>query len=265
MPEKFEKETLAEELKNAGFFGGLFWFDECQSTNTEAARLLDGGARAPFAAAARVQSAGRGRLSRKWVSEPDSSLCISFALDLPDVSELLQSFTVRAALEICDAFEKDFGAKILIKWPNDIYSQGGKKIAGMLTELKIGAGGKKTAVLGVGVNCFPLKNAREGSPDFAAPIGDLQSACEREISAAKVAACLAMAAFNASRQTSAEGAPARFARRDWLFGREIQVDAGGEKLFGIASGIADTGELIIKCATGEEKRVAALEATVIKK
>ncbi|MBQ6534169.1 MAG: biotin--[Opitutales bacterium] len=265
MPEKFDKETLACELKNAGFCGGLFWFDECQSTNTEAARLLDGGAGAPFAAVARSQSAGRGRLSRKWVSEPDSSLCISFALDLPDRPELLQSFTVRAALEICDALEKKFGAKILIKWPNDIYSPGGEKIAGMLTELKIGAGGKKTAVLGIGVNCFPLKNAGEGSSDFAAPIGDLQSACEREISAAKVAACLAAAALVASRQTSVAGVGERFARLDWLFGREIQVDAGGEKFFGKASGVADTGELIIKCAGGEKKCVAALEATVSKK
>ena len=63
----------------------------------------------------------------------------------------MESFTVRAGLGVCEELRKLCGAELFVKWPNDIYSRGGMKVAGMLAELEIGAD-SAAAVFGIGVN-----------------------------------------------------------------------------------------------------------------
>lgn len=52
-------------------------------------------------------------------------------------AEEMESFTVRAGLGVCSELKKLCGAELFLKWPNDIYSREGRKIAGMLAELEI--------------------------------------------------------------------------------------------------------------------------------
>lgn len=58
---------------------------------------------------------------------------------------------MRAGLGVCEELRKLCGAELFVKWPNDIYSRGGMKVAGMLAELEIGAD-SAAAVFGIGVN-----------------------------------------------------------------------------------------------------------------
>ncbi len=260
MREKFEKSKLIGSLNEVGFVGELHWLDEVDSTNLFASELLKNGVSAPFLVVARKQTAGKGRLTRKWISETDSTLCMSIALNLPNDTKLLSSFTTRASSSICLALEKEFGAKIFIKWPNDIYSARGGKIAGMLTELRISANGRKTAIFGVGVNCFPLSSATE--QDF--PCDALCDFCDFQISLQSVAAQIAKSAYMASVETSSSNLPERFSKFDWLKSKEISLDVGGEILRGVANGIADTGELLLRLDSGDVRPIAALEATILK-
>ncbi len=259
MREKFEKNKLITALDNVGFNAALHWLDEVDSTNLYASNLLRIGERAPFVVVARKQTAGKGRLTRKWVSEVDKTLCMSVALNLPSEPNLLSSFTARASSAICESLEKLFGAKIFIKWPNDIYSPRGGKIAGMLTELRIGANAQKTAIFGVGVNCFPLSESIEF------PIDALCDYCKTDIFLPEVAAVIAKSALEASKENSSGALPKSFSKFDWLKSKKISLDLGGEILIGTAEGIADTGELLLRLNDGTIRAVAALEATILKK
>lgn len=89
-----------------------------------------------------VQSAGRGRLGRRWEAAAGTSLLCSVAL-LPGVApERLPSLTIVAARAVADSL----GVESAIKYPNDVLVHG-RKIAGALGEARGGL-----VVLGIGVN-----------------------------------------------------------------------------------------------------------------
>lgn len=56
---------------------------------------------------------------------------MSVCVELAKSAEVMESFTVRAGLGVCEELRKLCGAELFVKWPNDIYSRGGMKVAGM--------------------------------------------------------------------------------------------------------------------------------------
>ena len=262
MHDLFEKSKLLSAFSDTKKCGEIFWLDCIDSTNTHALKLLSEGIQAPFVVVAREQNAGKGRLSRKWYAQPDSTLCMSVAVSMSDDSNLLRSFTVRVANAVCSALEKELSAKLFIKWPNDIYSEQGKKIAGMLTELKIEKN-KKTIVLGIGINCFSPKVEVDAS--IIETMGVLEDVANRDFSMCEIAKIVASAIVDASKETSIENVASNFSKYDWLKGKEIQVDTGSSMLSGLASGIVDCGELLLMLENGDIHQIPALEASIVKK
>lgn len=263
MHEIFEKSKLLQALADTNFAGDLYWLDCVDSTNVFASNLINEGAQTPFVVVARTQNAGKGRLSRKWYAEADATLCMSVAVDMPDDSQLIRSFTVRVANAVCSALEKALLTRLFIKWPNDIYSPEGKKIAGMLTELRISKTNKKSVILGIGINCFNPKNDVDES--ILGTMDSLENHTDKDFSMCEVCALVASAIVSASKEESISGVAEKFAHFDWLCGKQIQLDSGNELLSGVASGIDDTGELLLKLGSGAIRQIAGLEATILKR
>lgn len=262
MREIFEKSKLVSAFSNTEFADKIFWLDCVDSTNVYASKLLSEKVEAPFVVVAREQNAGKGRLSRKWYAQPDTTLCMSVVIPAPHDSTLIRSFTTRVAVSVCSALEKKLSTQLYIKWPNDIYSSTGKKIAGMLTELKIDAT-EKSIILGIGINCFHPENPVDES--IAETIGILEDSTTQNFSMCNIAKIVALAILEAVRAKSTENLAREFSHYDWLSGKDIQIDVGSSVLSGIASGIANNGELLLKLKTGEIKQIAGLEASIIKK
>jgi len=135
--------------------------EEVDSTNAEALRLapsLDG----PCWILARRQTAGRGRLGRRW-HDPAGNFAATLALPLdePPARMALRSFV--AALALHDALEAVTGLNgaFQLKWPNDVLLNGGK-LSGVLLE----AGADQTLIVGIGVN---LRSAPPPDPDAHFP------------------------------------------------------------------------------------------------
>jgi len=106
---------------------------------------------------AEFQSAGRGRLDRKFEVPPRKGLTFSFCIKAEKDFGWIPLIT---GLAVSRAINKYLGKEIVnIKWPNDLLVNG-KKLAGILSE-KVGSG----AVVGVGINIFqtqeelPIENA----------------------------------------------------------------------------------------------------------
>jgi biotin-[acetyl-CoA-carboxylase] ligase BirA-like protein len=96
--------------------------------------------------AAGEQTAGRGRLGRRWVAPAGSSLLFSVQL-LPEIeSSRLPELTGIAARACSDAVEAVTGLEPAVKHPNDLLL-GGRKVAGVLAEAREGR-----VVLGIGIN-----------------------------------------------------------------------------------------------------------------
>src|SRR5205814_8295156 len=90
------------------------------------------------------QSAGRGRLDRRWEAPPGTALLVSFVLDR---NPLLSLAAGVAAAQAC-------GPSVRLKWPNDLLV-GERKLGGILVETKA-----DRAICGIGIN---LTSAPEGA------------------------------------------------------------------------------------------------------
>lgn len=125
------------------------FLESVDSTNSYLKRIIkESGLSKGLAVMAKVQTAGRGRLGRTWLSNSDT-LCMSIAVQ----NEYCEGFTLLAALAVFKAL-KGFCPenKLQVKWPNDIICDG-KKLCGILCE-RVDA----YTVIGIGVNvndkCF---------------------------------------------------------------------------------------------------------------
>ena len=81
-----------------------------------------------------IQTAGRGRWERKWISDVPGNLCLSLVLKPvgPPAELPLAGLSQLLALSVCRVLET-YGVPPALKWPNDI-QVAGRKIAGILAE-----------------------------------------------------------------------------------------------------------------------------------
>lgn len=103
------------------------------------------------------QTAGRGRLGRRWFSPPNSSVILTRVCIIPDAASpdaCVNRLTLASALAVAQAVEPLLpNLPVQIKWPNDITVQG-RKLAGILVETFPLPGSRNTlaALIGVGIN-----------------------------------------------------------------------------------------------------------------
>ena len=129
----------------------FYFFDETDSTNTQAKLLAERGAPEGTLVLAETQTAGKGRRGRSWVSPPGDGLWFSFVLRpsiRPSVTPML---TLVAAMAVAAGIEDVTGLPARIKWPNDIVISG-KKAVGILTELSAEALETNYVIVGIGIN-----------------------------------------------------------------------------------------------------------------
>ncbi|MXR51197.1 biotin--[acetyl-CoA-carboxylase] ligase [Halovenus sp. WSH3] len=124
------------------------YHDEIGSTN-ERARELAAAGRSDTVVVADRQTGGRARLDREWVS-PSGGIWASILIrpEVPPARAPL--YTLVAAVATARA-ARHCGADATIKWPNDV-RVGGRKLAGILTEMEGEADRISWLVVGIGLN-----------------------------------------------------------------------------------------------------------------
>jgi BirA family biotin operon repressor/biotin-[acetyl-CoA-carboxylase] ligase len=130
-------------------------FAEIDSTNEEARRLGEAGEVGPVWITAEVQTAGRGRRGRAWVS-PSGNFMGTLFLRPQCSPRKAAELSFVAAVAVHDAVSAfmlpDLRQDMKLKWPNDLL-HAGRKLAGILLESSSIAGGELSwLAIGVGVN-----------------------------------------------------------------------------------------------------------------
>ena len=228
------------------------WFDEIDSTNTyvrEQARL---GAPEGLVAVADHQTAGRGRLGRRWESPPGVNLLASVLLR-PNIepAELYLCTTVvaLAALHACRAVA---GVEAELKWPNDLLVEGAK-VAGVLAEAEFAGADLAAVVVGIGINVGWPSPPEAGGTSLEAATG---SPVDRRVLLHALLAALS------ERRAGLEAAAGRRAladegrRRCATLGQQVRVTLEGEEITGRAVAVDDAGHLVVETPTGS-RRVTA--------
>lgn len=103
---------------------------------------------------AELQTAGRGRLGRKWLAPAGSNVAMSLILRPDFAPQYAPMLTLVMGLSVAQAIqklEKASNLNVAIKWPNDAVVSG-KKICGILTEMSLDGMNIREVVVGVGIN-----------------------------------------------------------------------------------------------------------------
>lgn len=146
----------------------------------------------PILRATDEQTAGRGRQNRTWRARTRSSLLFTLAVPLASLPAALPAITLAGGVALAE-YLRGRGVPVDLKWPNDVLLDG-RKLAGILCELGIDAGGRATLVVGVGVNGWLTEDDRAGIGQPAAALAEVVAssllAAEREAWIAQMAAAL---------------------------------------------------------------------------
>ncbi|GBD96439.1 bifunctional ligase/repressor BirA [bacterium BMS3Abin06] len=210
------------------------------------------------------QTCGKGRLGRRWISPPGVNLYFTVLLKPP--FPLKESFilALAAAVAATTAIRKYTGLDARIKWPNDILINN-RKSCGILTEMKSGKDRINLMAVGIGVNVNMLPDAfTDDIKPFTTSL-KIESGLsfERDKLLREILAELEKAYKNLLTGNK------RALINDWLrlnctIGNEISVQSRTGIISGIAAGINDNGELLVRPSSGEIERVSAGDVTILK-
>jgi len=205
-----------------------------------------------------TQTAGRGRLSRSWLS-PEGSLAMSVILK-PTLKNLPQLIMI-SSLAVLRAIRQVAGLETQIKWPNDVMLKG-KKVCGILIENEVKGGRVNFAVIGIGINV----SLKPGNfPEIATIATSLSHEAGREISQADLTRVLLFELERLYLEAQA-GAPVHKEWRENMetLGKHIKVDTGKTVDQGLAETVTENGNLILRRADGSLAEIIAGDVTIIK-
>ena len=237
--------------------------DTVESTNNLCKALAAQGAPSGTVVAADQQTGGRGRMGRAFFSPPGKGVYLSVILRPEAGPGELLHLTCAFAAAMCDGVERACGLRPEIKWTNDLIL-GGRKLAGILTELSIEAesGHVQYAVLGIGVNC--CQKPGEFPPEVADKAGSLEMALGAAVDRNRLTAEMIRAAEELSRTLISEKEKwMEKYRRDCItIGKEVEVLRFDSIEKGLALDVDKDGGLIVRYEDGREEIVASGEVSV---
>ncbi len=220
----------------------MLHFQELDSTNTYLKKHYANLPEKTVVSATR-QTAGRGRLTRSWLSEP-GGLYFSVLLK-PHKIDFLPNLTQLMALCVC-ATVRELGANAWLKWPNDVLANG-QKLCGILSEAVTDKNGFQVLVLGVGLNVNQTDLSQAGQP--AASLKTLGINADTQ----KVLQQILDVFFE--KYTDVVNNGFEVLRTEYLahfpyIGKEVSVLNGAQKIKGEVQTISPEGKLVLQTPQG---------------
>lgn len=220
------------------------------STNADLLAQAAAGAPQGTVLVAEVQTAGRGRMGRTWLSPPGAALMFSCLLRPESVPPPRRGWIpLLAGVAVASAVAAVAGLDARLKWPNDVLV-GDRKLAGILAEQS-----SDVIVVGAGINVstrraeLPVETATSLALEGAARAGRAQllGAVLGELERLY----LAWADGAGPGDPDACGLRAEYCRRCATLGRQVRVEfPGGDAARGTALDVDPDGRLLLRTASG---------------
>ena len=253
-------ELLDKNLVLAAIGAQREWFnvqllDEVVSTNTYLMQQKD--AAHATCVAAHVQTHGKGRRGRTWVSHLGASLTFSLLWRFSCGAAGLSGLSLAVGVALIRAFNSLGVNNVQLKWPNDVLvtnKNTPKKLAGILIELQGDLEGPSAAVIGVGVNLNLPKNVLESIDQ---PATDLISVSEKSINQSELLGVILM--HLADILSAFENQGFIGLRDEWLRYHAYQnkpvrmLLPNGTDVQGVVKSVADDGILLVETALGLQR------------
>ena len=220
---------------------------------------------------AEYQTAGRGRLDRRWEAPPGAALLFSVLLRPGWPAERGAWLTMLAGLAVAEAIEAVAGLPAPLKWPNDIvlpHADGWSKAGGILLDAVLDGDGRLAhAVIGIGLNVnVPIAALPEtAAMSGALPAASLLVAAGRPVPRRTLlVALLERLEAHYAAADAGHSPHVSWNARLITLGQMVRVSAAGSAapLSGVAEGSDEWGCLLVRDAAGTLHTVAAGDVTL---
>jgi BirA family biotin operon repressor/biotin-[acetyl-CoA-carboxylase] ligase len=239
-------------------------FEQTTSTNDVIEKLARDGVREGVVVFAESQTRGRGRLGRKWVSPARKGLWFSILLRPNLRPQETTQLTVASATALRRAIVSQTKLQPEIKWPNDILI-GGKKVAGILTEMSAELDRVRHVIPGIGID------VNQDVSEFPAELRKIATSLKIEAREAIDRPALATAVLEELDKDYSRVCARKFSEiaEEWVehcgtIGREVTVQIGDRKIRGCAETLDDDGSLVLRTEHGRLQRITGGDVTIEK-
>lgn len=232
------------------------------STNHVTADAARDGAAEGLVVVADEQTAGRGRLGRRWLAPPGSALLCSLLFRPSLFASELHLLTMTVALAARDACRRYAGIEPHLKWPNDL-EIGERKLAGILSEtvpVPPSPGGPPRAmVVGLGMNLsWPVDGLSDGLDEDMVAVAAMATSLAREGATAldrdelldHFLRYVNVRYARLGRAGGRESLLSEYRTACATIGRVVSVELARGSLTGRAVGVNNTGRLQLDDGTG---------------
>jgi BirA family biotin operon repressor/biotin-[acetyl-CoA-carboxylase] ligase len=204
-------------------------------------------------ALAENQTAGKGRMGRRWESPPLSGICLSLSYTFSRRRNGMSCLALAVGVGLAMLLE-DIGVRgIGLKWPNDLIVHNAK-LGGILTELRSATTERVTVVVGLGINVDLSQSPPDNTPiNNYGPVIDLASCCDHLPSRNVLATKLIERLFDTVVDFDTHGFAgfhAAWPTYDWLRGQQVCAESAQGIETGLCEGIDSTGALMVRTDAG---------------
>lgn len=262
VPDTFIPLEINYNLKTKILGKNIFSYRAIKSTNDLAYRLAEQKAPEGTLIVADKQTAGKGRLGRKWFSPPNRGIWMSLILRPKIPPAKAPGLSLCTGLALVQTVMDKTGLKADLKWPNDCLIRG-KKAAGILLELSAELDKVNFVIIGVGIN------VNHSQKDFPKSLKGRATSIYLE-SGKRISRVEFLKDFLKKLEKiyiNFKSFGLRYYREEikkssTILGKKVKLQYGKEKLKGLVKDIDENGSLILETRKGK-RTVTAGEVTLI--
>ena len=217
------------------------------STQDDARVLARNGASEFSVVLSEIQTAGRGRRAKVWHSPAGAGLYFTVLLRPTRALTELGVLPLLAGVALQRAIKLETGFEALLKWPNDLLSPDGRKLAGVLLEAEIEDGMARFVLLGMGVNVrtqdFPNDIPAAALEEFVPKINRKKLFFSIQLELQKL--------YQAWIKRGSGVVIKAWRESNATLGREVTVlEPSGSSFTGVAKNLSSDGALIVETRNG---------------
>ena len=252
------KKYLEQNLSTRFIGRSVHYHSVLPSTMDEARKLALAGSAEGTVVIAGIQTQGRGRLKRSWLS-PEGTL--SFSVILKPPFSCLPSLIMISSLAVRNTIESVTGIQCSIKWPNDVLIDS-KKVCGILIENEIRAHEVAYSIIGTGIN---VGFNHTLPPDIMKLATSLSLEAHKEVPVEEIC-CKALNSMEELYTMVLSGISLRDQWQNAMetIGRPVRLKSDGAVIEGTAESVGEDGALLIRMPNGSLEYITVGDVTVLK-
>ena len=226
-----------------------------ESTNADALTLFETHQK-PCIALAEMQSAGKGRRGRHWISPFAKNIYCTIGIHRSVEAHNLGLISILTGIGVCKALSRSTGDAVQLKWPNDIYYQN-QKLGGILIESRPTTEGNYYFAIGFGINVSMTADDLEAIPQAATSVNLISGdSISRNLVLAQVIRQVVQM-IHSFDESSILDLVEEFNRYDAFHNQRIRVTTSSESIYGVNKGINTSGQLELETEQGRQRFSAA--------